>query len=246
MDADDIAHPERLEQQILFLKQNLHVGAVATQVVYYGNIKNNKGFKRYVDWNNSIVDYNNILISRFIEMPVINPTLLWRREVSEKFGIYQNGNFPEDYEMILRWLHNKVVISKLKSKLLVWNDTAKRLTRTDIRYSDDAFYKIKIKYLAYWLVKNNPFHPDVYVWGASRISRKKIKYLEENGINVACYIDISTKRQLDKKIIYFKNIPDKSKAFILVLMKNEKIRNEIVRFLDSKSYVQGENYLLIS
>ena len=97
----------------------------------------------------------------------------------EQQGLYLSGDFPEDYEMWLRWLDRGVKIAKVAEVVLDWHDSEGRLTRTHPIYSDRAFYDIKSKYLAGWLEQNNPFHPLVAIWGASRISRRRAKILEQ-------------------------------------------------------------------
>lgn len=246
MDADDWAFPEKLRIQFNFLNENPEYGAVGTLVEHIGDKKNTKGFARYVEWSNSITTYNEILNARFIESPIVNPTAMWRREIADNFGTYLDGNFPEDYEMWLRWLHNGVKICKIPSVLLKWYDLPTRLTRTDPLYSDKSFFKIKSAYLAKWLERNNIHHSQILVWGASRISRRRAKLLEKYGVTITSYIDITRKRQIDKSVIFYQEIPPPTNAFVLVYIKQMDARKEIQQFLQSKGYVEGENYLLVS
>ncbi len=97
---------------------------------------------------------------------------------------------PEDYELWLRWLHGGVKICKISKMVLEWHDYGNRLTRNHPNYSDEAFYRIKTHYLAKWLKAYNPCHPEVLVWGASRISRVRAELLESYGIRIKSYIDI--------------------------------------------------------
>ena len=89
-------------------------------------------------------------------------------------------------------------------------------------------------------------HPNVVIWGASKISRKRAKLLEIRGIKIMGYIDISKKRQLDKEIIYYKNIPSPREIFILVYLKEETMRINTKQFLEEKGFIEGVNYLLVS
>ncbi len=184
--------------------------------------------------------------SRFIELPVVNPTAMWRKEVSEKYGMYRSGDFPEDYEMWLRWLGEGVKIKKLDKKVLKWYDSETRLTRTQSIYSDASFYRIKTKYLGDWLAENNPLHPRVAIWGASRISRRRARLLKQYGIEIDSYIDTKETRQLEAKVIYYKDIPSPTEIFILTYIKQMNARDEIQDFLGSKGFREGVNYLLVS
>lgn len=247
MDSDDWAHPHRLEMQYNFMINNPDYGAVGSLVQHMSHSNMTGGMARFVDWNNSLIDYVDIFNNRFIEMPIINPSAMWRREVALKHGMYREGDFPEDYEMWLRWLDAGIKVGKVDSKLLNWHDSDTRLSRTDSLYSVSSFYRIKTKYLAGWLEKNNPFHPNVSIWGASKISRRRAKLLEKHGINIVSYIDTKNeKRQLDKEVHYYKNIPSSDSIFVLVYIKQSNARAEIKNYLISKGFKEGINFLLVS
>jgi len=246
MDADDWSHPERLKMQYEFLEINPEYGVVASLAKHVGHSEFTVGMERFVEWSNSITSYKEILNNRFIELPIVNPTTMWRREVAQKYGMYLSGNFPEDYEMWLRWLDKGVKISKINKILLNWHDSDERLTRTDVIYSDNSFYKTKTKYLARWLEKHNPFHPKVAVWGASKISRRRAKLLESYGIEICCYIDTKRGRQLDHEVHYYQDIPSPEEIFVLTYIKQVEAREEIREFLPQRGFTEGKNFLLIS
>ncbi len=246
MDADDWAYPNKLKLQAEFLDNHPDFDAVAALVEHISHNKNTEGFARFVQWSNSVQTFTEITTQRFIEQPVVNPTALWRKKFSDEFGMYRYGDFPEDYELWLRWLHNGLKIQKIPEILLKWYDSDTRLTRTQNIYSDDAFYKIKTKYLAEWLKKYNPFYPNVAIWGASRISRHRAKLLLQYGIRICCYIDMKKGRQLNQKVIYFEDIPSAKEIFVLSYIKQMNNRAQIRAFLNSKGYTEGENYLQIS
>lgn len=242
MDADDIAFPEKLGLQSNFLDTNLDIQAVASLVKYYSMIEKTEGFERFVNWSNSVVACEEIYLSRFIEFPVVNPTLMFRREVADKFGYYESGNFPEDYEMCLRWLENGVRFSKINQALLQWTDREERLTRADKLYSAENFYRIKAKYLANWLKKKG--HHKIAVWGAGKRPRKRAKYLEEMGIEISFYIDIIKDRVLPKACVFYEDIPKAGEIFIVSYIAKEVARQEIATFLESSNYKNGKDYIL--
>ena len=246
MDADDEALPNRLKMQFQFLEKNKNFDVVTGLVNYMPHKTNTEGFARYVDWVNSLPNYEAIFNQRFIDAPVINPSTMWRKTVGDKYGLYQSGDFPEDYEMWLRWMSNGIKIGKVNEKILNWYDSDIRLTRTHKIYRDEAFYTIKAKYLTAYLKKVNPHYPKVAIWGASRISRKWINLLEQNNIEISFYIDTKKERQLDKPVIYYKDIPGSDDCFILILMKHQILRKQIHNFLIAKDYSEGKNFLHLS
>jgi len=246
MDADDVALPERLRLQSEFLDKNPDFGAVAGRVLHVGDPQHTEGFRRFVEWSNSLNSYEDIFHRRFIEAPIVNPTAMWRRSTMEQHGMYRAGDFPEDYEMWLRWLDGGVKIAKLEDIILEWHDSKQRLTRTDPIYSDQSFYRIKSLYLAKYLSEINPFHPKVAVWGASRISRRRARILEEHGITISTYIDTKKGRQIERDVIYYEELPKAGALFILTYIRQMDNRERIQAFLEERGYAEGKDYLLVS
>lgn len=246
MDADDVARKCRISLQAAFLDRHPDFGAVAGLVNHVGDPETTGGFLRFVEWSNSLLGYREIYNRRFIEAPIVNPTAMWRRETMVQNGLYLSGDFPEDYEMWLRWLDRGVKIAKVPEVVLDWHDSAGRLTRTDPIYSEKAFYEIKSRYLARFLSENNPFHPHVAIWGASRISRRRAKILEQQGVRIDTYIDTRHGRQLDRELIYYKDLPEAGSMFILTYIRQMDNREKIQNFLESRGYEEGINYLLVS
>lgn len=246
MDADDYMYPRRLEYQHDFLEKHSDFGAVGGLAKYRGTGTGQGGFAKYVEWNNTVVSYDQILNQRFVDAPVVNPTAIWRKSTGDALGTYRQGDFPEDYEMWLRWLEQGVKMAKVGEVVLDWWDTAGRLTRSHPAYSDEAFYRVKTFYLARWLERYNPFHPDVAVWGASRTYRQRAGMLESLGIQISRYIDIRKDRQLSKPVVYYQDLPEAGEMFVLVYVRQWHAKDRIVSFLHEKGYREGVDYLLVS
>jgi len=242
MDADDIAYPERLEKQLHFLKENPEIGFVGSEVKYVPHSQNTTGFKRFVDWANSFHTPKEIELHRFIEIPIVNPTIMFCRALFQKYGGCLDGDFPEDYEMQLRYLEAGVKMAKLPEPLLNWHDYSTRLTRTDKRYSTEAFFKTKARYFKNWSEKNNPFHPNIWIWGAGRKTRQRANLLENEGLIIRGYIDIVKSKY---NSIYYENIPKPDKIFIVSMVTNSGSGQKIREFLLSKNYTEGINFILM-
>jgi glycosyltransferase involved in cell wall biosynthesis len=245
MDADDIALPKRLEKQHQFLIENTEIGFVGSEVKYIPHNENTAGFKRFVDWANSFHLSAEIELNRFVEIPIVNPTILFRRELFEIYGGCLDGDFPEDYEMQLRYLASGVKMAKLAEPLLEWHDYSTRLTRTDERYSINAFFKTKAKYFKGWSEKNNPFHPNIWVWGAGRKTRQRAKLLENEGLKIDGYIDIVKTKTTKKTTLHFTEIPACGSIFIVQMVTKTGARKLIKDFLLKADYVEGEDFILM-
>lgn len=242
IDADDLALPQRLEKQFGFLETHPQTGLVGTNLIYRSHIPHTKGFKLYVQWLNSLKNADEIRQKRFIELPIANPTTMFRSETMRQHGLYRKGNFPEDYEMVLRWLNAGVQIDKMPDRLLIWNDYPQRLTRTNPDYSKDAFFEVKARYLAKWLEKHNPFHPEIWVWGASRLARRRSEKLEKYGIKIVGRIDIVEKPD-NPDCFLPRQLPPPTRCFVVSYVAARGANRLIAAELNQKGFAEGENFM---
>jgi len=242
MDADDLCHAERIEQQASFLDAFPEIGIVGCRVGFGGDREKQAGYAAYVDWINSLIDPDAIALNRFVESPIAHPSVMFRRELFEDYGAYRDGSFPEDYELWLRWMANGVKAGKVDEELVTWNDPPHRLSRTDDRYSIDAFYATKAEYLFKWLEKHNPHHPEVIIWGAGRVTRKRAAILENHGLKVTHYIDLKPRTlNCGTPVIQHEAIPAPDTCFILPMVGKRGAREKIRAFLKKRGFTEGVN-----
>ncbi|PIE90482.1 MAG: glycosyl transferase family 2 [Acidobacteria bacterium] len=194
MDADDVSYPKRLETQVAYLEEHSHVGVVSCLVDHLGNRENQKGYGLYVAWLNRQRSWPEIESALLIESPLAHPSVMYRKAVIEEIGGYRDGPFPEDYDLWLRLAALGVKMEKVPQTLLEWHDLPKRLSRTDSRYSAEAFFQIKIPYLLEVLKRKAPSFPRFTIWGAGKLARRKARILKEHGMEIVAYIDIDPKK----------------------------------------------------
>lgn len=248
MDADDICLPTRFERQLEHLSDHAETGLVSCLVEFGGDRSQQAGYAAFVDWINSLVGPHAIALNRFVESPLAHPSVMFRRCCLEDGGSYRDGCFPEDYELWLRWLECGVRMEKVPAPLLVWNDPPDRLSRTDQRYAMRAFYQCKAEYLARWLATNNPHHPDVHVWGAGRLTRKRAEMLTEHGVRIVAYIDIDPKSigQVihGRPVLSSENLPPPENAFVVSYVGSRGARDDIRQRLCDKGYRDGRDCIM--
>ncbi|MBI9110896.1 glycosyltransferase family 2 protein [Maridesulfovibrio ferrireducens] len=248
MDADDLALPCRIEKQAELLDNNPDVGLAGCRVAFGGDREKCGGYAYYVDWINSLVASDEISLNRFVEFPFANPSIMMRSKLVEEHGSFRDGDFPEDYELVLRWLEAGVQMQKVDEELLVWNDPPQRLSRNHPKYTVDAFYRIKSEYLYRWLKKRNPNHPKVGVIGSARTARKRYSILESLGVETEFFVDVDP-RKVGKKIqgrlvIHRNDLPPPGEVFLLSYVASRGARSEVSQFLEARGYVMGKDYLL--
>ena len=248
LDADDVCAPERLARQRAHLDAHPGVGLVASRVRFGGDVRAAAGFARYVQWTNGLLTHEDISLARFVEAPLVHPSVMFRRELIERWGSYRDGDFPEDYDLWLRWLEAGVRMEKLAEPLLEWRDSPARLSRRDPRYEPEAFYRLKAAYLARWLAAHNRHHPAVVVWGAGRVSRRRARHLGEHGVSIEAFVDIDPRkvgRPLDgRPVLAPAELPPAGTTFVVSYVGAAGAREPIEAWLRIKGYRPGVDYVL--
>ena len=245
MDADDEALPERLTEQVALLDSHADMGVIGSLVEFAGDRAASQGYALHVDWLNSVVTPEQIALNRFVEAPFAHPSVMFRRELVARHGGYRDGDFPEDYELWLRWLEAGVRMAKVPRTLLRWHDPPMRLSRTDPRYAVDSFYKLKANYLARWLRAEVSESRELLVWGAGRATRKRVKLLQAQGIRVSAYVDTDRNKHGRSRAGHLVLAPGQipAGAFHLGYAGKRGAREFCRNFLEHHGCVEGRDFL---
>ncbi|MFW5734268.1 MAG: glycosyltransferase [Oceanidesulfovibrio sp.] len=247
MDGDDLCHPDRLLKQKRLLDTRPDLGVAGCLVRFGGNAEAAAGYAYHVDWCNRHVAEQDIALHRFQESPLPHPSVMFRASVILDAGGYRDGAFPEDYELWLRLMDRGVRIAKVPEYLLTWNDPPERLSRVDPRYDMDAFYAVKARYLARWLERENPFHPNVTIIGAGRVSRKRAHLLEDHGASIEAYVDIDPRKVgktvHGRPVIHRDELGGPGSRFAVSYVASRGAAAEIEEFLQSRGWAAGRDYM---
>ncbi len=247
MDADDIMHERRLEKQVAFLARNPDIDMVGCQVKLFPEEAVQGGFIEYIRWQNRCLSVQDIVDEIYVELPLANPSIMFRRETIVGHGGYREGPFPEDYELQLRLVHAGCRLAKLPEVLLHWRESSGRLTRTDSRYSREAFDRLRAEFLA----RDSRVHSSrpLVVWGAGRKSRRRAGLLLEQGLVFDAWIDIDP-RKIGNIVQGIPVVPPEwleqsSRPFVLVYVNNHGARDLIAADLNAMGYRRGEDFLMV-
>lgn len=247
MDADDIMMPRRLELQYAYLRDHPEVDLVGCQVELFPAEKVQGGFKEYMRWQNSCLSVEDMQDERYVELTIANPTLFFRRSVVQDLGGYREGDFPEDYDLLLRLLQAGHQLAKVDEMLLRWRESDIRLTRTHERYSREAFDRLRVDHLS----KDERLHAgrEIYVWGAGRKTRQRANLLLQKGIAFSAWIDIDPRKIGNRVAGIPVNSPDclktDKKPFVLVYVTNHGAKELIGADLARFGYERGADYLMV-
>lgn len=244
MDADDIAHPERLEKQWQYFQQHPQVDVLASALEFGGNANISKGYAFYVKEINELISHQQMWRRRFWDAPLAHPSVMYRKQVVLNAGGYSLEAVPEDYELWLRLFENGHHFAKLPEKLLTWNDHENRLSRTHANYDKKIFWKLKAKYFARWLkAEFGDKLPAVYVWGETG-RKQRSRYLLEECLSIAGRIHYSS-QPANPEWIPYTAVPGLKDSLILVYVSNRAGRVRIMEYLEKHGFLEGEHYFLM-
>jgi glycosyltransferase involved in cell wall biosynthesis len=189
MDSDDVALPGRLARQVEALAGDPRLGAVGTRVATIG--VDREGMRRYVAWQNGVVDAADHARDIFVEAPLCHPSVALRREALDAVGGWHDPPWPEDYDLWLRLDAAGCHLAKVPEVLLHWRLHPGSLTVTDSRYSPDRIREAKAFYLAPRLAaRGRP----VAVWGAGPTGKRLARALEAHGVRAQRFVDIDPRK----------------------------------------------------
>ena len=205
MDADDIAAPNRIEQQVKLLQQHPEVGFCATQIEIFNQLGAlADGSRHYQNWLNSQLSPDDINRNIFIESPLPHPSWMLRREIYEQLQGYRNVEWAEDYDLVLRaWLAGVAMAkpgfdaaqlaateappTRSATALVFWRDHDLRLTRNDSRYSRKNFLRAKAWALSRSVLRSR----GAIILGTGRNAKRLHDALKDYDVAVACFVELN-------------------------------------------------------
>jgi len=126
MEADDRCPPDRLVRLATALVPPL--AAVTSRAGQCG--ARTPGMRRYLDWQNGLLDHDAMAAARFVEIPALHQTGLYRRQALLAVGGYRcGGAWPVDIDFWLRWFEHELPVAKLPRVLYRWRQHAGQSTR---------------------------------------------------------------------------------------------------------------------
>lgn len=243
MDADDTAHPARLEKQLALMRARPDVVLCGTLVRMTGRIA--MGRRRYQDWINSLVSPEDIARELFVECPVAHPTFLMRRSAFEAVGGYEEHGWAEDYDLCMRFALAGKEMAKVPEVLLEWHDRPGRASMCEQRYSELNFRALKRHYLfRSWLRHAAPF----YQWGAGEVGKRWLR--EWGDAKPAAVVDIHPRKVGTRihgyRIIAPEDLPPPGTARIVVAVGARGARGDIRDYLKPRGYQELRDFRFVA
>jgi glycosyltransferase involved in cell wall biosynthesis len=247
MDSDDISMPDRIERQCSYLQSHSQVDICGGCVEIFTDGAVAGGNIRYQAWLNACRSPEAIHRELFIESPIPNPTAMFRREAILKLGGYGDPDWPEDYDLFLRADALGIQMGKPEHILLHWREHAKRLTRTDERYSLKRFQAAKAHFLSKYRL---PGKGPVILWGAGPSGRLMHDLLVREGSRILGFLDVHPRRIGGEKrglpVWPVEQLDQLKDPFILVAVGAAGARSQIRDFMREHALSEGEHFLFVA
>ena len=198
MDADDVSHPERLALQCARLERDAATDVLGCRVALAAlpGERAGEGMRAYVAWSNGLLDHDTMARERFVESPLVHPSVAMRTQALRALGGWRDFDGPEDYELWLRAFDAGLRFAKLREVLLDWRDSAGRLTRADPRYAPGRLLATKLEAL-----RRGPLaeRDGVVVWGAGPLGKAWSRALRAQGYTLRAFVEVDP-RKLGERI----------------------------------------------
>jgi glycosyltransferase involved in cell wall biosynthesis len=246
MDADDLAHPERLARQLALLAARPDLAACGTGVELFPVDRVGPGYARYARWLNGLHSPEDVWRDLLVECPIGHPTLMIRASVLRALGGYRDCGWPEDYDLILRLHAAGMRAANVPAALLRWRVREDRHSLSSERYSPAAFRRCKVHYLrTVFLPAGRP----LVVWGAGKVGKPFARELLRQGSEVSAFVDLDP-RKIGQEIhgapvlspADFARPADESGPYVLVAVGSPGAREDIRLALTDLGWREIDDY----
>ena len=245
MDADDLAHPLRLERQMQALERDAGLSVISCLVECFHATGVGGGMRRYEQWLNALCTPDAIRAALFIESPIAHPSAMIRHAALESVGGYRDTDGPEDYDLWLRLLLHGHRAAKVPEVLLAWRDSPARLSRTDARCQRARFFATKLEHFPHAVAPTTP----IQICGAGRSGRHWARALHARGYTVRRIIDVAPRRWgtlLHGTPVCAPSALARADGFVLAAAGSLGAREQIERWLQQLGLRPWDDYLAVA
>lgn len=230
MDGDDLMPHDKLSTLLVLCKQ--HPGTVATgKVRYFSTDTVSPGYQAYENWLNQLCDTQTHHNWVYRECVIASPNWLCERETFERVGGFEGLSYPEDYDLVLKWVTDGVPISASTQVTHLWCEHPERTSRNSKVYEQKSFFELKFTYLASELAGKS-----VFLMGSGDKARLARQLLSRYGVSCTQVVQQGGEGALSPT-----DLPFGEGVVLVAVYPPERERKLLVEFLEHRGYFQGEN-----
>lgn len=189
LDADDLMHPDRLDAQLALAERD-GLDVVGTGVRCFPTQQITRGLRRYESWQNSLITHAELALNRFVESPLVHPSVLLRARTVAAVGGYRDTGWAEDYDLWLRLFEAGARFGKCPKVLTFWRDHPGRLTRTAAWCSADALRACRAHHLLRGPLRSGRF----WMAGTGHDAKRLARRLVADGAELMGWFDLNPRR----------------------------------------------------
>lgn len=238
MDADDRMPQEKLMRLRSVIGDSTK-RVVTGKVRYFSDEGVSEGYLRYEKWLNGLVENHLFEENSFRECVIASPNWMVHRSCFEKDISLAGLKYPEDYDLVFRWMEAGYQIAAVNEVTHFWREHPGRTSRNSEVYQQASFFRLKTDYFVKLkLVANEP----VQLIGSGTKAKLVASHLRANQIPFTAF-DFGEK-WLKKGGRSIHDLNPDHQTILTNWPVSEKIQEEIVAFLKSKKLYFGHNVWL--
>lgn len=183
MDADDLMPEERLT--LMYEKSvTAAPGTVVTGLVrYFGEQPISDGYQKYERWLNEINLNGTSWQHVYRECVIASPNWMVSRKDLLDIGGFDALRYPEDYHLVLKWYQAQFELLTIPQVTLLWREHPERTSRNSDHYSQEVFFRMKIKAF----LETDWKHGALVLWGKNPKTKITAQLLKEEKIDFEQY-----------------------------------------------------------
>lgn len=228
IDGDDLMPPDRLKLHVEKLISAPKKTIVTGKVQYFHENEISEGYRKYENWLNERIARDDHFKHIYRECVIASPNWICFREDLLDHNLFDFLEYPEDYDLVLKWYQNNFEVLSVNETTLLWREHPDRTSRNSESYQQKAFFELKIKRL---IEKEYNKSKRIGVIGKGQKANLCATILNEFGIHCEQYNDPG---KLDE-------LPQRSIDLLLIAVYPEGRISEIESFLSSQGYLLGHN-----
>lgn len=236
MDADDIMTVDRLNLLVKAIESSAPKTIITGRVEYFPK-PITEGYLKYQNWLNERNDRMDHYDHIYRECIVASPNWLARTQEMREEGNWDELSYPEDYDMVFKWLKKGFIIKGINHTTLLWREHPARTSRNSAIYDQESFFNLKLS----WFKELNPhLNRKIALFGAGQKGKIVAKFFTEHNIPFSWY-DQHFKRY--NNALYGKAIsdPEDAKEEVAVFCINPELQESLQTFFTRKEYAIGKN-----